>query len=360
MSVRYRRFHDISLSERILNSAFLLTIGIGYAFALANLWYTHQSRDGQRGLSVRDVMIAYHGSSHQTRLEAAINGIMEPNLKYKSDKEVIVRWLHGGAGEAEYRERVAPILVRDCITCHTPSINPNLPNLTTYEGVSEVARAGGASLPALIRVSHIHLFGIAFILYFIGRIFILSDINVTLKRITVAIPFVAMLLDVTAWYVTKYIPAFAYLVVGAGALMGISMGAQILVSLYQMWFHRLRPLPVSRPADIRADACRQILEDFGYGLESAGGGWQVREPSGRLARLESLPELEAFVRRAELRHQQLECGGGAGAGGRTLWVFPSVPPPGQQGRAHPPASSPPRPQAPSRQRRAKCQAAKRR
>jgi hypothetical protein len=49
---------------------------------LANLWYTHQARDGQRGLSVADVMIAYHGSTTRTRLESAITGIMEPNLKY--------------------------------------------------------------------------------------------------------------------------------------------------------------------------------------------------------------------------------------------------------------------------------------
>ena len=38
----YRRFKDISISERILNTVFLLTIGLGYIAALANLYYTHQ------------------------------------------------------------------------------------------------------------------------------------------------------------------------------------------------------------------------------------------------------------------------------------------------------------------------------
>lgn len=98
MPVRYRRFYDISLSERILNTAFLLAIGIGYLFALVNLYYTHQHRDGHAGLSIEDIAIAYHGSHDQTRLEAAIKGIMEPNLKYKSDKDVILRWIHNGAG----------------------------------------------------------------------------------------------------------------------------------------------------------------------------------------------------------------------------------------------------------------------
>ena len=80
MPLRYRRFYDVSLSERILNTAFLLTIGIGYLFALVNLYYSHQSRDGSPGLSIEDIAIAYHGSHDQTRLEAAIKGIMEPNL----------------------------------------------------------------------------------------------------------------------------------------------------------------------------------------------------------------------------------------------------------------------------------------
>ncbi|MEC4748885.1 hypothetical protein [Methylomicrobium sp. Wu6] len=233
----YRRFRDISVSERILNTAFLLTIGIGYIVALANMYYTHQGRDTKAGLSIDDVMIAYHGSHNQTRLGSAIKGIMEPNLKYKSDKDVILRWIQNGAEEAEYKERIAPILNRDCITCHTPAINPSLPDLTNFAGVSQVAHAGGATVPFLIRVSHIHLFGIAFILYFIGKIFLLCDMNVIVKRIAVVIPFAAMLLDVMSWFITKSFPAFAYVVVASGALMGISMGMQIVVSIYQMWFY---------------------------------------------------------------------------------------------------------------------------
>ncbi len=48
-----------------------------------------------------------------------------------------------------------------------PQSNPNLPNLTSYEGVMEVADSKGAALPALVKVSHIYLFGIAFILFFL-------------------------------------------------------------------------------------------------------------------------------------------------------------------------------------------------
>lgn len=234
----YSRFADISISEKILNTVFLLTIGLGYLTALANLYYTYQGRDGVAGLSVKDVMTMYHGSNSQTRLGAAINGIMESNLKYKSDKEVILKWIHEGADESGYKKKIAPILNRDCILCHTPSINPSLPDLTQYAGVAAVAHGDGTPIPVLIRVSHIHLFGIAFILFFVGKIFILCDMNVIVKRVAVVIPFVGMLLDILSWFITRSIPEFAYVVVSSGALMGFSMGMQIVVSVYQMWFYK--------------------------------------------------------------------------------------------------------------------------
>ncbi len=233
---RYTRFKDISVSERILNTVFLLTIGLGYIAALANLYYTHQGRDGQAGLSIQDVTAYYHGSASQTPLGTAINGIMLPNLSIKSDKDVILKWIKSGADEAGYKQEIAPILNRDCVICHSPSVNPNLPDLTNFAGVSDVSHAGAASTESLIRVSHIHLFGIAFILFFVGKIFLLCDINIYVKRIAVIIPFAAMLLDVLSWFITKHVPLFAYVVVISGALMGISMGMQILVSVYQMWF----------------------------------------------------------------------------------------------------------------------------
>jgi hypothetical protein len=233
----YRRFKDISVSERILNTVFLLTIGVGYIAALANLYYTHQGLDGKAGLSVDDVVISYHGGHDQTRLGTAINGIMKSNLRFLSDKDVILQWIHHGAKEQEYNEKIAPILNRDCVLCHTPSVNPSLPDLTHYATVSEVAHTGGATIPTLVRVSHIHLFGIAFILFFIGKIFLLCDLNVHIKRIAVVIPFAAMLLDILSWFVTKEISSFAYVVIFSGTLMGISMGLQIVLSTYQMWFY---------------------------------------------------------------------------------------------------------------------------
>jgi hypothetical protein len=95
----YRRFKDISVSERILDTVFLLTIGLGYLAALANIYYTHRGLDGKPGLSVEDVVITYRGDGNDTRLATAINGIMKDKLTNPSDKDAILQWIKQDANE---------------------------------------------------------------------------------------------------------------------------------------------------------------------------------------------------------------------------------------------------------------------
>jgi len=247
----FRRFSDTSVSEKILDSVFLVTIGIGYLFALLNLYYTHEGRDGKPGLSIDDVKIAYYGSHNQTRLGAAINGPMEQNLPNPAAKTTILTWIHNGAKEAEFHEKVEPIMQENCIMCHSAESGMSIPHFTSYANVVKLTETDtGATIPALVRVSHIHLFGIAFILFFVGRIFILCEMPVMLKRITIAMPFLFLLGDIGSWYFAKFIPGFAYAVVIAGAMMGTSFGGQILTSLYQMWFYKGKIRSSSSHSDI--------------------------------------------------------------------------------------------------------------
>jgi len=236
---KFKRFNDTSVSERILDTMFLLTIGLGYLFAMVHLYFSHQGRDGEVGLSISDVRIAYYGEHEQTRLGAALNGGMGGNLEFPEQKQIVFDWVSNGTDVDEFNHKVAPIFNDNCVMCHSEASGMGLHPLTTYEEVLEMTKSDtGASVQSLVRVSHIHLFGIAFILFFLGRIFILCEMPVMLKRVTVAVPFLAMLLDILSWYVTKVFPGFAFVVVAAGALMGLSIATQIMVSLYQMWLYK--------------------------------------------------------------------------------------------------------------------------
>jgi len=235
---KYRRFSDTSVSERILDSMFLITIGIAYLFAILNLYYTHQGRDGEEGLSVTDVMYAYYGSHNQTRLGAAINGPMASNLPNAAAKQTILDWIKEGATEEAFHAKVEPIMKDNCIMCHSVESGLPVPSFESYESVLQLTKTDtGATIPALVRVSHIHLFGIAFILFFVGRLFLLCEMNVTIKRWYVALPFLFLLLDISSWFITKIIPEFAYVVIVAGGLVGTTFGLQIMICLYQMWLY---------------------------------------------------------------------------------------------------------------------------
>ncbi len=234
---RYRRFSNTSVSEKILDSMFLIAMAIGYVFAMLHLYFTHQGLDGKAGLSVEDVRIGYYGKHEQTRLGTAIQGPMSGNFPSDTSRQVVIDWIEQGAKKESFETDIKPILDENCIVCHSPASGLGLPPLTSYDKVKALTVSDtGASIQSLVRVSHIHMFGIAFLLFFVGRIFILCELPVVLKRVLVAIPFITMITDIFGWYLTKVFPGFAVIVVIAGALMGVSFMLQIAISLLQMWF----------------------------------------------------------------------------------------------------------------------------
>ena len=99
------------------------------------------------------------------------------------------------------------------MTCHDGS-NPHLPNLIGYDNLKKVTeRDTGADVFTLVRVSHIHLFGLTFIFFITGMMFSHAYVRpVWLKCTVVALPFAAIVMDVSAWYLTKLFHPFAWAV----------------------------------------------------------------------------------------------------------------------------------------------------
>lgn len=236
MATRYSRFHDFSPSVRLLCTFVLLTLGLGYCFATILIWETHVGLDGKPGLSARDIVIAYRGDV-STRLELALKGSMSDRIDPVS-RARIFQWIEEGTQEASYNTVIKPILAEKCLLCHGGS-NPHIPDLSSFEKIKSVAvRSTGVSIGTLVRVSHIHLFGLTFIFAVTGFIFSLTYVKIWIKRILITAPFIAIYLDVGSWWVTKVSEPFAYVVILGGALMGCSFAAQFFISMRHMWFYK--------------------------------------------------------------------------------------------------------------------------
>lgn len=235
MFFHYREF---PLSIRVLFTGTLIVLGIGYLFAMIHIYNSHAGRDGLPGLSADDIAIAYSGNKEATKLEAALIGpmsVMLPPVETGS----IAGWVRRGLDEREYETQIRPIMEKRCLACHDGS-NPHLPNLDGYNELSAVAELDtGMDLFTLVRVSHIHMFGITFIFFIMGLIFSHAYVRpVWAKAVVIATPFAAIILDIGSWYLTKIHPGFAWIVIFSGGLMGLSFAVQWIISAYQIWFSK--------------------------------------------------------------------------------------------------------------------------
>jgi len=235
----FRHFSEMPLSLRVLYTATLLVLGMGYLFALIYLFHTYSGKDGNpRDLSYDDIVIAYTGSGKSSRLESALRGSMSVMLP-KEEVAPLVAWLQEGAERAAFEKQIRPTLEKRCLACHDGS-NPHLANLNGFDNVKKVTeRDTGTGIFTLVRVSHIHLFGLTFVFFIVGSIFSHAYVRpVWLKCAVMILPFCALAMDVSSWYFTKLFQPFAFVVMAGGGLMGASFAFMWVVSMYQMWFSR--------------------------------------------------------------------------------------------------------------------------
>lgn len=231
-------FQYLPLGLRTLYTATLLVLGTGYLFAMIYIFESHAGRDGDSMLSVNDLVIAYSGSKSDTRLEAALKGPMKNMLPAEEQHEIIA-WVRRGAQQNDFAA-IGNIIATRCESCHGGS-NPHIPNLKNFEDVSKLAQLDrGMNIFTLVRVSHIHLFGITFIFFIVGSIFCHAYIKpLWLKCVIILLPFLAILFDIGSWYMTKLFPAFAWVVMISGLFMGLAFATQWIISIRQMWFYSL-------------------------------------------------------------------------------------------------------------------------
>jgi hypothetical protein len=244
----YRHYSELPYSQRVLYTATLLVLGLGYLFALIYLFHTYAGRGtgNPMMLSYQDLVVAYSGSGKGSRLESALRGPMS-NMLPPDELTPLIAWVQEGANRARYEKEIKPTLDKRCMSCHDGS-NPHLPNLSGFDNLKKVTEQDtGADVFTLVRVSHIHLFGLTFIFFIMGLMYSHAYVRpVWFKCAVVAVPFVAVTVDVSSWYITKLYHPFAWVVMLAGGLMGLCFAFMWVTTMYQLWFSATPPQVVQR------------------------------------------------------------------------------------------------------------------
>jgi hypothetical protein len=236
---------------KALFAGYLLVIGVGLCMAGLQILLTHGMADGKPGLSVDDIVYSYYGNRSGTKLESMLNGAM----KDKAPAEVrldIIKWAEQGAPQARWDAHFKEVFAKNCVMCH--SAVPGIPDFTKYEEVQKRAVVDkGASIQSLTRLSHIHLFGIAFIFFFVGFIFSFAvNVPKKLKILAIAFPFGFLILDVLSWWLTKLNPGFAWFTIIGGIGYSVASTFMWFTSMYQMFI-------LSRNGKVYGNAWEQDL-----------------------------------------------------------------------------------------------------
>ncbi len=202
-----------------------------------NLYLTYHLVDGQPGLTAEDLRRSFYGQRNETLLAAKIDGgSMEQFLPVPGHKETILSWLQDGSPGEAFQE-IQPIIQENCLTCHAPGglMGVRRP-LDTYERVNAVTVVDrGEPIALWARGAHTHLMSLALVFLSLGVIFSFCGVGQSMKLWFMPMPFVALLLDFGARALIKYVPAFVYVMMFAGAVMALSMMVLTVGPLYDMW-----------------------------------------------------------------------------------------------------------------------------
>lgn len=233
---------NLSLPTRMLFTGYLLAIGLGLLMAGAQIMMTHGMADGKFGLSVDDIVYSYHGNHdgpNASKLEAKLFGSMKDNAPPEV-RLALVKWADAGAPADEWESKIKPLVNEYCAPCHANI--PGLANITDKKVMDQMTkRDEGIPISSLIRVSHIHLFGVSFIFFFVGWIFTYATgFSPVTKAVLIVAPFAFLIADVASWWLTKMNPNFAWLVIIGGFGYSLASTIMIFTSLYQMWIMPLR------------------------------------------------------------------------------------------------------------------------
>ncbi len=232
-SLNWLNLPNLPLPLKGLFVGYLLVVGVGLLMAGAQIMMTHGMADGKVGLSVNDVVYSYYGDRTHSKLESKLNGSMKANAP-EEVRQDIIGWVHRGATKKEWEAKYEGVFKQHCVMCH--SAMPGIPNFKNFEEVQKVAATShGASFQSLTRVSHIHLFGISFIFFFIGLIFSFA-VNVPrrVKVIAIFFPFAFLIVDILSWWLTKLSPGFAWLTIIGGIGYSLASVYMWVTSMYQM------------------------------------------------------------------------------------------------------------------------------
>lgn len=227
---------QLNVQAKTAISLFLLFIILG---SVSSVIYIGLSLTGAKsGIQVPQIS---HLKSHysESSLVAAMKGSMNQYVVDDQDITAVENWVKTGTPkEGVDYETVAEIMALDCANCHSKSSTmskaiPSIP-LENYEQIKAHTEAG-YSWSKMAKSAHIHLYGISIFMIIVTLLFAYTTYPSFIRMTLILSSFSAAFLDISSWWLSKFLPLLVYVIYVMGAVMVGSIVLMSLMILLDIW-----------------------------------------------------------------------------------------------------------------------------
>ncbi len=277
------RLASLSIPAKVMLTAFVGILGLGYLSAVGNIYFQHNEADLEPGMSLDDLRRVYHGLEKEVTArtppaESPMQKMVKPGGVMRKYAErggepavrALMAWLEGGAKREEFARSgisqdgdpaAQEVIAENCVRCHNSvrgektdapyaadrDSPPDYDLVIKFAappvpvgGESKTLLLEPAGLAHLVHVTHAHILTIPVFTLIIGALFFLTGQRPTVKAILGPLPMVAVCCDICSWWLARPLEPFIYVIAAAGGVFGAALGLQILCILGSLWFGRKR------------------------------------------------------------------------------------------------------------------------
>ena len=214
-------------------AALVATLLGGYIVSGLHLRWHYDNRDETPGLTMNDIIGAYHGVQTPSPLISALEA-GHPETIEDFERTALLDWLKGDRVSQDYDnldlgdEAPSEIIAMSCLDCHTRSATgadarPEVP-LEYWDDIQKLAiskdiQPAGTEIVAMSQ--HTHAPTMAIIMIVLALLGVMTRFS---NRVVGFIIFAAgcgLLVDMAGWWITREVASFAYAIVIGGALYAI-------------------------------------------------------------------------------------------------------------------------------------------
>lgn len=253
MSSPQIRLRRLSLSLRIAATCLIIVLAGGYAAAVRHMYDHHHNKDERPGLTMDDIVGAYHGVNRQAGMILALDGHMR---EYVNDAEhaALMEWLHGDTIGEDYDNldlgdnAPAEILDRNCVRCHSRNategdgIGERVP-LEYWDDVKKQAfsrQLDPVPIEILTLSTHTHALSMTVVTLMTALLFLATGFPRGLRHGLVGLTCLALLVDLGSMWMARWSEPFCYVMVVAGGVYGAGLMLQLLGAFADMWLGRVK------------------------------------------------------------------------------------------------------------------------